>query len=117
MILARSRTDPLIGHGRHFGRTIHAFCNIHSLLVSGITWMADSYEEPDESFTAEFVHPSSYSIVFIIDSAINSERREQRVFKSLLGLVPGLEAWLMGETTSEQDIRHIADLVSSSSIL
>ena len=56
-------------------------------------------------------------IVFIIDSLINRERHEQQVFKSLLGLVPGLEERLMSETTSEQDVRYIADLVSSSSIL
>ena len=79
--------------------------------------MADSYEEPPELFTAEFVQPSSYSVIFIIDSAINREWSEQWVFKLLLGLIPGLEAWLMTETTSEQDIWHIADLVSSSSIL
>ena len=79
--------------------------------------MADSYEEPPELFTAEFVHPSLYSVIFIIDSTINREWSEQQVFKLLLGLVPGLEAWLMSETTSEQDIRHIADLVSFLSIL
>ena len=79
--------------------------------------MADSYEELPELFTVEFVHPSSYSVVFIIDSAINREWSKQWVFKSLLGLVPGLEARLMSETTSEQNIWYIADLVSSSSIL
>jgi len=60
------RTDPLIGHGRHFGRTTHAFCNIHSLIVSGITWMAESYEEADEWYTAEFVGTPFNSPAFMI---------------------------------------------------
>ncbi|KAG6912529.1 hypothetical protein DXG01_013970, partial [Tephrocybe rancida] len=28
--------DPLIHHGRHFGRTIHAFCRIHGIINNGI---------------------------------------------------------------------------------
>ena len=74
--------DLLIGHGRHFGCTIHAFCHIHSLLLAGLQWM-DSDEEEDH--TAEFVQtsplfrfepsPSSYPV-----GIINREQREQRVF-------------------------------------
>jgi hypothetical protein len=43
---------------------------------------------------------------------VDRDRREHHIFKSLLVLVPGLEARLMSESTSEEDIRYIADLVS-----
>ena len=33
----RSKTDPLVGCGRHFGRTIRAFCHILPLIKNGMT--------------------------------------------------------------------------------
>lgn len=35
--MTRCRTDPLVHHGRHFGRTIQAFCQVHLLLKQGLT--------------------------------------------------------------------------------
>lgn len=32
----RTRTDPLVSNGRHFGRTIHAFCRPFPLLKEGL---------------------------------------------------------------------------------
>lgn len=32
-----ARTDPLVGHGRHFGRTIRTFCRIHTLISNGVS--------------------------------------------------------------------------------
>ena len=29
-------TDPLVHHGRHFGRTEHALCNVRTLLTNGL---------------------------------------------------------------------------------
>jgi hypothetical protein len=29
-------TDPLVHHGRHFGRTVHALCRVHAVLNNGI---------------------------------------------------------------------------------
>ena len=46
-------TDPLIHHGRHFGRTIHAMCNVAALLSNGILRMGELADEPEEAFTAE----------------------------------------------------------------
>ena len=47
-------TDPLVHHGRHFGRTLHAFCRVHTLLTNGILHeveLADQLSE--ESFSKE----------------------------------------------------------------
>lgn len=48
-------SDPLIHHGRHFGRTLHALCNIHSLIGNGILRLIELDENPDaeDSFTTE----------------------------------------------------------------
>ena len=33
----RFKMDPLVGHGRHFGRTIRTFCHVHVLITNGLT--------------------------------------------------------------------------------
>lgn len=35
--LLRMKTDPLVSHGRHFGRTIQAFCKVYTLLREGLS--------------------------------------------------------------------------------
>jgi hypothetical protein len=52
---SRSLTDPLIHHGRHFGRSVHAFCNVQALLTNGVLRMGEQIDEPEESFTYESV--------------------------------------------------------------
>jgi hypothetical protein len=49
------RTDPLVHHGRHFGRTVHALCNISALMTNGLLYLGEQAEEPEESFTNEYV--------------------------------------------------------------
>ncbi|KAH7917879.1 hypothetical protein BV22DRAFT_972081, partial [Leucogyrophana mollusca] len=83
-------SDPLVHHGRHFGRTVHALCNVQALITNGILRLGELADEPEESFTAE-------------------ERREHRVFRSLLQMVPGLEERLM--TGDAEDAVVIAELV------
>lgn len=48
-------SDPLIHYGRHFGRTLHALCNIRSLITNGVLRMIEMDENPDSenSFTVE----------------------------------------------------------------
>ena len=50
-------SDPLVHHGRHFGRTVHAMCSVQALITNGILRIGqDELEEvSDESLTAEFV--------------------------------------------------------------
>ena len=52
-LLFRRTTVPLVHHGRHFGRSIHALCNVHALINNGIIRMGERSEEPEESFTAQ----------------------------------------------------------------
>ncbi|KAF9241307.1 hypothetical protein BU15DRAFT_87241 [Melanogaster broomeanus] len=82
--------DPLVHHGRHFGRSVHCFCNIQTLVTNGIALMGERADEPEENLTA-------------------SERREYAVFRMLLRMVPGMEARLMA--SSEEEVIHIADLI------
>jgi hypothetical protein len=48
-------TDPLVHHGRHFGRTVHALCNVQSLLTNGLLLEAELVDQPLESLSAEYV--------------------------------------------------------------
>ena len=45
------RSDPLVGHGRHFGRTVHTWCSIRPLLSNGLLRMGELADEPEDSFT------------------------------------------------------------------
>ena len=52
-----SRTgDPLIHHGRHFGRTVHAMCNVQVLIINGLLHLSEADGEvQEETLTYEFV--------------------------------------------------------------
>ena len=47
--------DPLVHHGRHFGRTVYAMCSVHALITSALARMAEEEDIPEESLTFEFV--------------------------------------------------------------
>jgi len=87
-------TDPLVHYGRHFGRTVHAFCTVPALLNNGILRMGELADKPDDAFTHE-------------------ERREHRIFQLLLKMIPGLEERLM--EGSNEDITHIGELIQKGS--
>ncbi|KAH7904000.1 hypothetical protein BJ138DRAFT_1019751, partial [Hygrophoropsis aurantiaca] len=86
----RSKSDPLISHGRHFGRTVFALCNYPSLLTNGILRLEQLENVPFEDFSTE-------------------ERREHLVFEKLLDSYPGLLDRLKGG--SEEEILHVAELI------
>ena len=46
-------SDPLVHHGRHFGRTIHAMSNVHVLITNGLLRMGELADQPEETFAAE----------------------------------------------------------------
>ena len=50
----RTTQDPLVHHGRHFGRTVHAFCNVQTLITNGLQAMCDDAPE-DDSLTSVYV--------------------------------------------------------------
>jgi hypothetical protein len=51
--LVRCISDPLVHHGRHFGRTLHAMTNVKALLTNGLLRLGELAEQPEETFTAE----------------------------------------------------------------
>jgi len=71
--------------------------------------MGELAEQPEETFTHEYVisllHSSCYSDII----HINRERREHRVFQLLLQMIPGLQERLM--ESSDEHVGHIAELV------
>jgi hypothetical protein len=52
---SRCGTDPLVHHGRHFGRTVHALFTISTLLTNGLLRMGELVDKPDHAFTQEYV--------------------------------------------------------------
>lgn len=48
-------TDPLVHHGRHFCRTVHALYNISALLTNGVARMVELADAPETEFTVEYV--------------------------------------------------------------
>jgi hypothetical protein len=48
-------TDPLVHHGRHFGRSVHAMCTVSTLLSNGILRMGELADRAEETFTQEYV--------------------------------------------------------------
>jgi hypothetical protein len=81
-------SDPLVSHGRHFCRTVHALCNIKALLTNSLLLTTSGPTDAEESFTSEYVFH------YFNEASSNlyptSERREYYVFMTLLQMVPGL---------------------------
>ena len=53
MGLASTTQDPLVHHGRHFGRVVHTFCNVQMLITNGIMMMGERLDEDPESMTSQ----------------------------------------------------------------
>ncbi|KAG1748795.1 hypothetical protein EDD22DRAFT_981865 [Suillus occidentalis] len=64
-------SNPLVLHGRHFGRTVFALCNYPALLTAGILRLEELQDSPIEDYPADV-------------------RREHRVFMNLIDSYPGL---------------------------
>ena len=101
----RSTQDPLVHHGRHFGRAVHSFCSIQTLLTNGILSMAEESEA--NSLSAAYVAFLASGRPFWPPD--HREQKELEVFRELLKMVPALEARLM--QSSEEEVINIADLV------
>ncbi|KAG1849815.1 hypothetical protein C8R48DRAFT_613879 [Suillus tomentosus] len=90
MPLFSLKSDPLVSHGRHFGRTVFALCNYPSLLTNGILRLEQLEDATLEDFCAE-------------------ERREHKVFPKLLDSFPGLLERL--KEGSEEEVLHVGELI------
>ncbi|KAH6911947.1 hypothetical protein BKA70DRAFT_1370418 [Coprinopsis sp. MPI-PUGE-AT-0042] len=91
------RTDPLVHHGRHFGRTIQAFCCVQTLIKNGMI----------RKFQIEVTHELAE------EDLSKQERREHTIYQELLALSPDLEKRLC--TGTDEDVFHIADLIQKGS--
>lgn len=99
-------TDPLVHHGRHFGRTVHPLCNVTALVNNGLLYIGEFPAQPEETFTHECVlFPLAWMFIYLF----TRQRRENRIFTLLLQMVPGLEERLVGG--SEENVLHVAELV------
>jgi hypothetical protein len=54
-MFSRCISDPLVHHGRHFGRTVHALTKVQALLANGLLRIVELAETPDEEFTPDYV--------------------------------------------------------------
>jgi hypothetical protein len=52
----RCLSDPLISHGRHFGRTIHALCDVKTLVTNGLARIDGSVDGLEEASAPECVN-------------------------------------------------------------
>ncbi|TEB33287.1 hypothetical protein FA13DRAFT_1577938, partial [Coprinellus micaceus] len=84
-------SDPLVHHGRHFGRTVFAFSNMQALLLAGLNMDEDQAPTTQQSVTPE--------------------HRESRVFRRLLKIVPGLQERLYADETDEDMVLSMAALL------
>ncbi|KAH6870999.1 hypothetical protein BKA70DRAFT_1379527 [Coprinopsis sp. MPI-PUGE-AT-0042] len=100
------RTDPLVHHGRHFGRTIQAFCQVQLLLKQGL---ACTIQLDLGRITEEDLGEGNVNLN-VPSPECFSELQEHRIYKRLLALSPTLEERLC--TGSEQELFHIADMIS-----
>ncbi|KAG1844984.1 hypothetical protein F4604DRAFT_1884361 [Suillus subluteus] len=78
------KSDPLVSHGRHFGRTVFALCNYPSLLVNGILQLEQLEDVSIENFSAD-------------------------LFEKLLDSYPGLLERL--REGSEEEVFHVGELI------
>ncbi|KAH6914628.1 hypothetical protein BKA70DRAFT_1382966 [Coprinopsis sp. MPI-PUGE-AT-0042] len=83
-----AQTDPLVHHGRHFGRTVYAFVNIYALISNGLAVEDEEAEEAPEQPQA---------------------RREMRVYQNLLKMIPSLHQRILD--ASEEEVMAIAAMI------
>ena len=104
--------DPLVHHGRHFGRTVHAMCNIQALVTNDILRAVEDREVAEETLTLEFVPLFLTSrISHLMCPYPNCRaRKEHRVLQKLLRMIPHLAERLT--EASEEEIMVMANLVS-----
>jgi hypothetical protein len=93
ILVASCISDPLIGHGHHFGHMVHALCNIQALLMNSILCLGEQANELEELLTVEYID-SPISIYCAPNCLSLRQRWEHCVFLELLQIVPNLETCL-----------------------
>jgi len=89
---------------------VHALCNVQALLTNGLLRIGELASEPEESFTHEYVLDLDEYATSPQHFWRYRQRREYRVFETLLQTVPGLEDRLL--TGADDGVIHVAEMVS-----
>ena len=101
-------------HGRHFGRTVHAFCNVSALVRNELLRLRALVDKPEEEpeaeeqLTNECVMASAQACSRSLQ--IDREQQEHQVFNLLAQMVPGIEDCLVEGI--DEDVARMVDLVS-----
>jgi hypothetical protein len=72
--LNRCAADPLVHHGRHFGRAVHALCSVPALLSNGILRLGVLADKPESTFTHEYVSVNKDTQLMIMPHFQGSKR-------------------------------------------
>ncbi|TEB34539.1 hypothetical protein FA13DRAFT_1753579 [Coprinellus micaceus] len=89
----QGRTDPLVSHGRHFGRTIRTFCRLQTPIMNSLA----------QTMQLELGR-------IMEDDLSTSELSEHRLYTALLAMSPGLEERL--NTGTEEDLIYVATMLT-----
>ncbi|KAJ3517088.1 hypothetical protein NMY22_g14042 [Coprinellus aureogranulatus] len=91
-----TRQDPLVHHGRHFGRSVNAFCRPFPLLSEGLSRQLQIQAG-----------------VLSLEELSKQEAREHAIFSALLKMAPGLEERVL--KASGDELHYIADMFNKGS--
>ncbi|KAJ3507400.1 hypothetical protein NMY22_g16943 [Coprinellus aureogranulatus] len=89
------KADRLVSYGRHFGRTVRTFCNLHVLIKEGV-----SREEQMITNSVE------------MEDLKEQERREHTLFRELLKVCPFLGERLFDMDRTVDDLIYAADMLT-----
>ncbi|KAG1889785.1 uncharacterized protein F5891DRAFT_965120 [Suillus fuscotomentosus] len=78
-------SNPLVLHGRHFGRTVFALCNYPALLTSGILRLEDLQDTPIEDYPAEVFMELVESYPGLLDHLTNGDDEDITHVGELMG--------------------------------
>ncbi|KAG6914296.1 hypothetical protein DXG01_001249 [Tephrocybe rancida] len=89
-----SHQDPYVGHGRHFGRTIHALCRIQAIINNGL-------------FIQERIDLDGHSLQELV--ADPTTARQHAIFEQLMQITPNFHETIF--TASQEEVTRIADML------
>jgi hypothetical protein len=80
----RHSSDPLVHHGRHFGRTVYAMCNVRSLIRNTLLRLeeSDGGEVSEESLTSEYIFLVNLSVPWAFISCSVGHRQSAKYFRN-----------------------------------
>ncbi|KAG6904683.1 hypothetical protein DXG01_008119, partial [Tephrocybe rancida] len=86
--------DPYVGHGRHFGQTIHALCRVRAIINNGLV-IHEKVDLDGRALQTLLADPST--------------ARQYAIFEQLMKITPNFREIIF--TASEEELTRIADLL------